>query len=153
MGASAGTIALTAIGVWFTSRGEGAIAALIPAGEGVAQRIQVLQLFLASVVLSGLPMAVVLDQLRKAKTDAEAAAEAKAQTLATMSYEIRTPLNGVIGMTGLLMTTELSEQQRGYAETARQSGETLLAVINDILDFSKIDAGKMELRGCRFRSL
>jgi integral membrane sensor domain MASE1 len=118
LGASAGTFALTAIGLWFTSRGEGAIAALVPAAEGVASRIQVLQLFLAAVVLSGLPMAVILGQLRKAKTDAEAAAEAKAQFLATMSHEIRTPLNGVIGMTGLLMTTELSEQQRGYAETA-----------------------------------
>jgi signal transduction histidine kinase/CheY-like chemotaxis protein/HPt (histidine-containing phosphotransfer) domain-containing protein len=145
LGASAGTFALTAIGLWFTCRGEGAIAALVPAGGGVAQRIQVLQLFLAAAVLSGLPMAVILGQLRKAKTDAEAAAEAKAQFLATMSHEIRTPLNGVIGMTGLLMTTELSEQQRGYAETARQSGETLLAVINDVLDFSKIDAGKVEL--------
>jgi signal transduction histidine kinase/DNA-binding response OmpR family regulator len=145
LGASAGTFALTAIGLWFTCRGEGAIAALVPAVEGVAPRIQVLQLFLAAVVLSGLPMAVILGQLRKAKTDAEAAAEAKAQFLATMSHEIRTPLNGVIGMTGLLMTTELSEQQRGYAETARQSGETLLAVINDVLDFSKIDAGRVEL--------
>ena len=62
-----------------------------------------------------------------------------------MSHELRTPMNGVIGMTGLLLETGLSGEQRQFAEIARSSGESLLALINDILDFSKIEAGKMDL--------
>ena len=90
-----------------------------------------------------------LEMLQKAAEEARVAAEsankAKSLFLANMSHDIRTPMNGVIGMTGLLVDTELLPQQRDFVETINTSAEALMIVINDILDFSKIESGKLEL--------
>ncbi|MBH0202209.1 MAG: hypothetical protein HP496_07935, partial [Nitrospira sp.] len=122
---------------------------------GYDDRLLILQKPFSSVEVSQLAASLTTKwnlarQARQRLEAAEAANVAKSQFLANVSHEVRTPLNGILGMSELVLQTPLNDKQRRYMETLHKSGRALLQVINDILDISKIEAGKLTLEHVAF---
>jgi signal transduction histidine kinase/CheY-like chemotaxis protein len=149
IGASIGTAVILAVGLWTTMSGEGAIAVLTPS-FGIEGQIAVLQIYLAALALSSLPLGVVLTDQRRLSVELARLAQARSEFLAAMSHEIRTPMTGVLGLVELLEGEPLTDRQRRYVEGVRASGRHLLNIINDILDFSRIETGRIELEHVDF---
>ena len=106
--------------------------------------------YLADVIIDISERRAAEDELKAAKTIAEDAASAKSMFLANMSHEIRTPMNAIMGLTNLVLDTNLSTKQKDYLKKIQMSSQSLLGIVNDVLDFSKIEAGKVDIESIHF---
>lgn len=149
-GASVGSLLLVIVGLAETLNGGGSMGLLVYPLVGIHPQVHALQLFLAALGLSSMPLAVVLTDQRRLSCELARVAEARSEFLAAMSHEIRTPMTGVLGMVDLLEAEQPTPKQRRYIESIRVSGRHLLIIINDVLDFSRIETGKIQLENVDF---
>ena len=149
LGVTVGVVGISFATLWVTLHGEGALVHMT-AHTDVGERVEAVQVYLAAVLLSSLPLSILRARQRELTDDLKRASEARSEFLAAMSHEIRTPMTGVLGMVDLLAAEQLSAQQRGYVESMRSSGRHLLSIINDVLDFTRIESGKLELEDIDF---
>jgi signal transduction histidine kinase/ActR/RegA family two-component response regulator len=118
--------------------------------DEIGQLVQDVNSLVERLVLSSRDLHTANARLEEALVKAETANQAKSAFVATISHELRTPMNGILGMIGLLLDTRLTRKQTHFAETVRNSADALLEIINDILDFSKMEAGRLELDESEF---
>lgn len=149
-GASTGTMVVLVVGLVSTLSGSEAIQAMVHPKTDVSSQIHALQLFLAALALSAIPLAVVFTDQQRLSDELSRVAAARSEFLAAMSHEIRTPMTAVLGIADLLEAERPTPRQRRYIESIRSSGRHLLNIINDVLDFSRIETGKIDLEHIDF---